>query len=324
MRGTYLLFILFVLSACNNEPDQVSILHQPPYNSISDSIQQNPQNAELYYRRGVLLYQEGEKKLAEADIRKAWELQPTENYGLSLTTILKEKHADSAIVFLQQAIEKVPESIALHIGLARGYQQKDRNEEAIAIVDKILEQFPGQIDALTIKSEILGSENKTGESITYLERAYSLVPSDFSLAYDLAYEYAMAKNVKVIAHTDSLIKNRTPEIEKAYFTRGLYFANSGKALQALENYDASIKNNYNFADAWLEKGILLFNQKRFEEAQVNFERALKVAPANAMFYYWLGKCQEARGFKSEAKLNYHKAFGLDKELTEAKQAAEKL
>ncbi len=324
MRGTYLLLILVVLLACNDQPDQVSILHQPPFNSLSDSIIQQPQNAGLYYRRGVMLYQEGEKKLAEADIRKAWEIEPTEEYGLSLTTILREKSADSAIVFLQKAIEKVPESIAFHIGLARGYQQKGRNEEAIAIVDKILEQFPGQLDALTLKSEILGAENKTDESIIYLERAYSLVPSDFSLAYDLAYEYAMANNAKVVAHTDSLIKKRTPEIEKAYFTRGLYYANTGNALLALKEYDASIKSNYNFADAWLEKGILLFNQKRFEDAQLNFERALKVAPANAMFYYWLGKCQEARGYTPEAKLNYQKAYGLDKELTEAKQAAEKL
>jgi hypothetical protein len=38
----------------------------------------------------------------------------------------------------------------------------------------------------------------------------------------------------------------------------------------------------------------------------------------------MGKAQQALGNNSEAKLNYLRAYGLDKTLSEAKEAAEKL
>jgi TolA-binding protein len=38
-------------------------------------------------------------------------------------------------------------------------------------------------------------------------------------------------------------------------------------------------------------------------------------------YYWLGKCQEVTGKKEEPGFNYQRAYGLDKSLTEAKEAA---
>ena len=47
-------------------------------------------------------------------------------------------------------------------------------------------------------------------------------------------------------------------------------------------------------------------------------------PAFPDAYYWMGICQEALGQTEEAKLNYQKAYGLDKTFTEAKEAAEKI
>ncbi|MBA2745762.1 MAG: tetratricopeptide repeat protein [Flavisolibacter sp.] len=323
MHKIILFVTLVVCVSCNNQ-EEGDLLKQEPYSALTDSIASNPSNPELYYRRGTLLFQENQKALAEADIRKAWNLNPQEKYGLSLTTILKNKHTDSAIVFLEDAIKRMPESIALHVGLARGYQQKEMYDEAIKIIDYILEQFPGQLDALTIKSEILGEQNKNEESLLYLEKAYSLAPSDPDLAYDLAYEYAMGRNEKVLLLTDSLVKARASNIEKAYFTRGLYYSNIGNATEALRLYNDAIKANYNFNDAYLEKGIILFRQKKFEDAQRNFEVGLRVAPANALFFFWLAKSQEARGFIGEAKANYQSAYALDKDLVDARQAAEKL
>lgn len=325
MQKILFFFSFVLLFSCNNEDaGEKDLLQQPPYKPLSDSISREPQNAGLYYRRGTLLYSQEEKKLAESDLKKAWELAPTEEHGLSLTTVLKEKDQSAAISFLEEATKKLPESIALKIGLARGYQNKGDREKALGILEEIIRQFPGQLDALSLKSEILGEMNKPDESLATLEKAQALVPSDPALSYDLAYEYAMAKNSRVLKLTDSLIKTNTPEIEKAFYSRGLYFKATGNNSEALKNFDAAIKSNYNFMDAYLDKGELYFIQKKYDDAQKTFELALKVAPANAIFYFWLAKCQEARGFNTEAKANYLRAYGLDKTLAEAKTAAERL
>ncbi|HEX2607004.1 MAG TPA: tetratricopeptide repeat protein, partial [Flavisolibacter sp.] len=104
----------------------------------------------------------------------------------------------------------------------------------------------------------------------------------------------------------------------------LYLAKKGNTAEALRQYDLAIRSNYNFLDAYLDKGELLFNQKRYDEAAANFRTALRVKPATALFYFWMGKIDEVRGDKAEAKLNYQKAYGLDKEMEEAKKAADRL
>ena len=101
-------FVCLLLLSCGDSQED-SILNHPPYDRLSDSIRKDPANADLHYHRGSLLYSNNESVYAESDIREAWQLQHKEEYALSLTTILKKKNTDSAILFLQQAIKAVRE-----------------------------------------------------------------------------------------------------------------------------------------------------------------------------------------------------------------------
>jgi tetratricopeptide (TPR) repeat protein len=74
----------------------------------------------------------------------------------------------------------------------------------------------------------------------------------------------------------------------------------------------------------MEKGSLFFNAKNYKEALETFELAASVSPTFAEAYYWIGKTKEALGNKDEAKLDYLRAYGLDKTMTEAKEAADRL
>ena len=113
-------------------------------------------------------------------------------------------------------------------------------------------------------------------------------------------------------------------VARAYYVKATYFVNVNNPSKALKNYDASIAHDYNFLDSYLDKGKLLYNQKKYNDAQNVFTLALKVSPATADFYFWLAKTQEAMENKKEAKLNYQRAYGLDHTLKEAKQSAERI
>jgi len=323
MTRLILLLLCGFIIACGGRETTQNIFTEEPYARLTDSIEQDPKNAGLFYKRGVLFYNNNYHDLAAKDIRQAWTLNAQEQYALSLTTILREKNVDSAILFLEEAARKLPNSIALQVGLARGYQQKGQTDKAVAITDKIISQYPNQIDALTLKSELV-KETKRGESIAFMERAYSLVPSDPQIAYDLAFEYAETNSQKTIKLTDSLIKANTPEIEKAYYIRGLYYANIGKRDEAIKNYNESIRKNYNFLDAYRDKGQVQLQQKDYSGALKTFELGLRVDPSVAEFYYWIAKVNEAQNNLAEAKLNYKKAYELDKNMTEAREAYDRL
>lgn len=217
------------------------------------------------------------------------------------------------------------DSISVQIEKARAFQEKGQYTQALAITDAMIQRFPGQLDALGIKAEILKEQGKTEEALRLLEEAYQLQPRDKETAYNLAFEYADAKNTKALSLTDTLIKyDKTETVARAWYIKATYYRNLGNEKEALRYYDSSAVADYQFLDTYLDKGQLLFEQKKYDAALKTFALGQKIAPANGVFYFWVAKTQEALGQKADAKTNYERAFTLDKTLTEAKEAAEKL
>ena len=215
--------------------------------------------------------------------------------------------------------------MSFQIGLARGYQQKGDLQKALATCDQVLVLYPTSLDALLLKSEILKQQNNTSAALAALEKAYHLAPFDQELCYNLAFEYAQAKNANVLALTDSLMRNdSTGKDAQPYYLRGVYFENTGNTAQALDFYNQAIAHDYTFFDAYMDKGSLLYDQKKYAEALQVFQLVNRITPTYADAYYWKGKCEEALNQKAAAKLNYQRAFGLDTALHEAKEAAARL
>ncbi len=324
--SAYIFLIIFVFS-CNDDDvkEADSLLKKEPYTAISDSIHLQPMNAGLYYKRGVLLLQNEQFSYAEKDFKKAWSLKPDEQNALGVVNLLRRKNTDSAISFIEEALNKIPESIALKISLARGYQQKGDLEKAISICNNLIKEYPGQLDALQLKAELLQAQNKNEEAIITLEKAYSYAPGDAELAHSLAFIYAQTKNIKTIALSDSLIEADTEgKHAEPYYFKGVYYANIGKKTGALVFFNQAIQHDYYFLDAYMEKGNLFFNSKNYKEALETFSLAARVSPTFAEAYFWMGKTKEAMGNQVEARSDYQRAYGLDKTLTEAKVAADRL
>lgn len=232
---------------------------------------------------------------------------------------------DKGPVATVSAEEKEMDSLSVQISKARSFQEAGQFDNAIAIADRMLLQYPGQLDALGIKADILKEQGKQQEALALLEKAYSLQPRDKETAYNLAYEYAEAKSPKALPLTDTLIKyDKTETVARAWYIKASYHKNIGNEKEALRFYDSSNIANYNFLDTYLDKGQLLFKQKRYEQALRTFATGQKFSPGTADFYFWVAKTQEAMGHKADAKTNYERAYALDKSLTEAKEAAERL
>jgi tetratricopeptide (TPR) repeat protein len=213
----------------------------------------------------------------------------------------------------------------LHINLIQAYAEAQRTNEALTICDKVLQQHPDQVGVLMMKSDLLEQENDTSGSIHTLEQAYRFAPSNEDLCYSLAFKFAQTKNRKVLALCDSLLHNDTVEKKaEPWYFKGVYYSYINDKAKALECFNKAIQSDYSFLDAYMDKGQILYEQKKYADAINVFELALKISTAYADAYYWLGKCEEATGKKEDARLNYQRAYGLDKSLTEAKEAADRL
>ena len=319
---------IFLFFSCNNKktPDSPfgEILSSRPFDGLTDSIRKDPGNDSLYFKRAILLNTHEFSEPALADFRKAWSLRKDERYAFGQANLLLEKKPDSAIIFLNDAIKELPNSLLLQISLGRALLAQNKTTEALQLADRILAKHPEKVDILKMKAEVLERTGNRNGSINVLQQAYQLTPFDVELNYMLALRLAETGNSRVLALCDSLLKADSMGIHaEPFYYKGIYYSVVNNKTKALENFDAAIKKDYYFLDGYIEKGALYYEMKQYQQALGVFNLCLTVSPKFADAYYWIAKCQEAMGQKEEAKANYERAYILDNNLKEAKTAADK-
>ena len=328
MKLYFFLFSISLYLGCDHNKSSSpfnEILSQPLFGSITDSIQKEPSRDDLYFRRAVLLNKNNFPEPALADFRKAWSLAKEESYAVGVSNILLEKKPDSAVSFLNEAIKEIPNSLFLQISLARSYDALGKTDDALAVCKSMLEKEPGQVNALLLKADLLEKKGDTTGMISSLEKAYSIVPFNREISNRLAYQYAESKNVKALRITDSLISKDSLNIHaEPYYVKGMYYSNINEKAKAIRLFDATIKRDHRFLNAYIEKGKILLDQKKINDALKTFQLANTITPSFPDAWYWIARCQEIMGDKAEAKQSYEKAYELDKTFTEAKEAAEKI
>jgi tetratricopeptide (TPR) repeat protein len=324
-----LLWCMILITSCNNNNKEISpydeLLGQAPFASLTDSIKKQPGRDDLYFQRGVLLNSNDYPEPALVDFQKAWLLKKEERYAFGIGKILLDKKPDSAVAFLTTALKKLPESFLLKLTLARALLSQEKKEEALTICNEILSVNPQQVDVLKLKADLLFKQGKTDESVKMLESAYALTPYDMELNYSMANNYAESNNPKVLALCDSLIREDTLGLHaEPYYLKGIYYLNTDDNAKALAQFNMAIQKNYQFLNAYIEKGKIQYNEKKYAEALKTFQLASSIKSTFPDAYYWIGMCQEATGDNENAAVNYRRAYELDKGFTEAKEAMERL
>ena len=109
-----------------------------------------------------------------------------------------------------------------------------------------------------------------------------------------------------------------------FYYKGIYYSNINDKAKALTLFNEAILRNYYYLNAYIEKGRIQYDQKKFIDALKTFQLANTISATFPDAYFWMGRCEEALGRKAEAKLNFQRAYSLDNSFTEAKEAADKL
>lgn len=326
LRTVFLLaFAGLLTTSCNNtdkkEADQTAaVLHQLPFAPLTDSLKtaKGPEAAALYYKRGDLLSRNNRHELAASDYRQSWDLQPAELTGLRYaSTLAIIGQTDKAIKFLQDCEKKYPADPAFPAQLGELYEQSGRTKEALAIYDDILRKDSTNDGAWYEKGLQLEKLRDTPNAIHALGKAYSLQPVN-TYGLELAHLYAESRNAAALPICDNVLrKDSTHELIDPLFIKGIYYSNTAQYKKAIVQFDSCIGRDWKFTDAYLEKGIALFEQKRYDTAMTTFLMTVKVSDTYPDGYFWVGRCYEATGHKDQAILYYREALALDKDFTEA-------
>jgi tetratricopeptide (TPR) repeat protein len=322
---TGLLLVLIAFASCGDKKGGrqtgEQILQQPPYAGLTDSIKQFPQDVTLYERRGLLLAQNNLHDLATADYKQAWKMSATAGNGLLYASgLLIEGKQEEMVKLLNTLVQQFPENAEVRRRLSEAYIQLGSPKKALEQYNEILRSDSTNFEAWYEKASISAQARDTPAAIQALEHAYQLQPM-LMYGISLANLYAETKNSAALTLCDALLAKESGD---PFFVKGVYYANIGQTRLALEQFENCIKRDWKLTDAYIEKGIILFNDKNIDEALKTFSLASRVSNTNPDAYYWQGRCYEISGRPEDARDNYLRAYMLDRNFTEAKSALERI
>ncbi|MBX2920677.1 MAG: hypothetical protein KF746_00695 [Chitinophagaceae bacterium] len=220
------------------------------------------------------------------------------------------------IAQLQQKVQLNPDSLGTRYQLMNALAQGGKYKEALLQNDTLMTEDTANAALWYRRGDILLQSGDSINGIHALERAVEVAPAFAEPQLQLASIYANRPDASAITIADRVIalSQETRTVSQARFIKGLYYSNINETDKALAQFDECLKNDYTFLDAYIEKGLLLYDKQKFAEALAVFERSIQVSNTFAEGYYNAGRCEEALGNKEEAKLYYEKAHGLDKSL----------
>jgi tetratricopeptide (TPR) repeat protein len=323
----YSLLIMMVVYGCKNSDKEhpEKILQQPPYKDLTDSIQQFPDNAGLYLERAILLSQHNRHELATSDYKKLWELNPAPPVALQyVSNLMLVNKPQEAIALLKDCQKKWPDYGDLHRRLSEIYDQTGQTQKAIQEFDEWVQQDSLNFEAWYEKGLMMAKLKDTPAAIQAMERSYFLQPINYN-GLALASLYAATLNPKVITICDALLaKDTTANINDVMYVKGTYYSDTKQYDKARSLFDECISRDWKFTDAYIEKGIILYEQKKFDSALNVFTMAVTVANSNPDAYFWLARGYEALGKRDEALLNYQRAVAIDRSFDEAREGIRRL
>lgn len=321
-----LLIAIILLAGCNNNGKVPGdVLERPPFAALSDSIRKFPNDTELLLRRAEMLSQHDLHELANADLTAAWAKDSSETVLLFyVSNLFLVDQAEKAVDLLEVGVRRFPDNPDFRRRLSEAYLQTGRSQEALKQYDDMLQTDSTNFEPWYDKGMLLIQMNDTPAAIQALARSYALQPLTLN-GLALANLYAETKNPLALTIADEIIgKDSLSESLDPIFIKGVYYSNTKQYPQAMEMFDKCIKTDWKFTDAYIEKGIILYEEKNIDLALETFKMAATVSASNADAYYWQGRCYEAAGKKEEALDNYMRAYALDRSFTQAKEAISRL
>lgn len=212
-------------------------------------------------------------------------------------------------------INQFPDSISLREISVDVLDSLGARGEALRQLDTLIKRDSLNAGYWNKKGDLLERNGDTSgalRSYRYSARIYRS-PDVLLKAANL---FAEKKNDTALIIVNSITEEWTDRtiLSHAYFIRGIYFARKAMTEQAEQSFDACIRFNYQYLEAHMEKGFLLWDAGDVVGAKKIFNLVVQLKGTYPDGYYWLAKCEEKLKDSSNASEHFRQANLLDRNL----------
>jgi tetratricopeptide (TPR) repeat protein len=215
---------------------------------------------------------------------------------------------------------------SLREGLVEKLVESNQVNKAIAQIDLLLKKQPNSPAYLFMKADALERKADTTGAIEYYGKAVTAAGSFADAELRLANLYAETGNPLTLKLCDVMLKQTTAVKMRSdvLMIKGIYYTKIKDSKNAFRIYDQVIREDYSYLDAYIEKGLVYYDQGKFAEAHKLFEKSTDVSNAFADGYFWMAKAEEKMNKTKEAIDNYKRSLALDQSIEEARDALKRL
>ena len=252
-----------------------------------------------------------------------------------------------AILYFEDAIELSPNEASAYFGYAQANEKMGCVDIAIKNYEKAVSLAPGNIDYnvalkdIKNNQKLISDANKTSEKVSTQKTTSNKIETNTeeskivslkdvskpeSTTSPLNGEAASYENL--IKLGDEAYKKQLYDEAIDYYTKAVVFipqdkvtmqkiANTYKLLgnntKAISFYDKILIIDPKNADAYFNKGLVLANQKNYDDSIKCFEKVIELSPDYPYAYYSLGLAYEQKDETQKALEYYYLYSGIEKD-----------
>lgn len=245
-------------------------------NLLQKCIQLSPDDAYAHYQLGIIYKEQGETGLALMEIKRATILHPSDSYGHSKLGQLYQLTGqyDLAVSAFSQALSLKADDPFVLEKLAEVLAAKNMHEKAAELFQEALSlQFHPKVETMLSLGQVMRKLENYKELEKLSDEVLRLEPDN----HDAGFLKAIAmikqqRNFEAVSLLEKLTENPAASFE-AWLELGKLYQHENRADKAVSAFIRASTCAPDQAGIWNTIGILLSNQKAYEEALKAFKKA---------------------------------------------------
>ena len=222
---------------------------------------------------------------------------------------LQAKLTDEALKLLNAQGQSQRLPARFYYVRGKALRAKGQPEAALADFRKSLALDPKSSETLMATAEVLALQNKHAESLSLLEQAHKLTPTDVSIVRPLVIEAERAGQHRAALDAAHDLVQQSDNAKDLYLAAAamLQEHDPAGAAAALEKYTAQ---NAEDAKGWLGLGMAYLAQQKYPEARQALERSAQLDPSVADTQYQLGMVAVRESKTEDAIQHFERALQI--------------
>jgi tetratricopeptide (TPR) repeat protein len=328
MKKIVLSIVLIVVISCNSNRNpgrfisETDTTYSEEIRAISLKINNNPSDAELYYKRANTFYFEKKYKDAILDFETAISINPNQalyHYKCAESLIsMDSTNSSKTKEHLTQAIKIKPDYPEATFLLAKYYLARQEYNKSIDMLKPLTNQTDFSDAAFVLISIAFKEQKDTISAQKVIENALLKNPENFD---------AVMQKTLILYHRGDVMTEqwaskavRMNEFnDEALYTYALVMQQKEKYALAIEYYDRTIKVNPNHILAHYNIAVIQSLFDNYEESIDWCKKTLDLDQNNANAHCLIGYNQEKLGNKKAALQSYKTALSINPRLELAKE-----